>query len=197
MAEKIRLRQVVVVEGRYDKAKLSSVLDAVILTTNGYGIFKDKEQLALLRTLAEKHGLVILTDSDTAGFRIRRYLAGAVSKGRITHVYIPDILGKEKRKEKPSAEGKLGVEGVPVQLLREAFQKAGLGEGSILPDCGRRITKLDLYEDGLSGGPRSGKLRQSLKKKLELPELLGVNALVEVLNSMLTYEEYREIIDRL
>lgn len=196
MAEKLRIRQVVVVEGRYDKARLSTLLDAVILTTDGFGIFRDKEKLALLRSLADRHGLIILTDSDTAGFRIRRYLGGAVDKEKVVHVYIPDIPGKEKRKAKPSAEGKLGVEGVDAAGLLKAFERAGV-TGCGMAEDRRKITKADFYEDGLTGGTDSRGLRGRLKERLGLPELLGTNSLLEVLNAMLTYEEYREQVRRL
>ena len=119
----IHPRQAVVVEGRYDKAKLASILDAVIIETGGFRIFKDKEKLAMLREIARRQGLVILTDSDTAGFRIRRYLGGSIPKEQIINAYIPDIFGKEKRKDKPSAEGKLGVEGVPAEVIRQALEQ--------------------------------------------------------------------------
>lgn len=126
----IHLRQAVVVEGRYDKAKLASILDAVIIETGGFRIFKDKEKLAMLREIARRQGLVILTDSDTAGFRIRRYLGGSIPKEQIINAYIPDIFGKEKRKDKPSAEGKLGVEGVPAEVIRQALEQAGVFAGA-------------------------------------------------------------------
>ena len=122
----IRLKQTVIVEGRYDKARLSSLIDANILTTDGFDIFRDKRKLHTIRMLAEKDGIILLTDSDAAGFRIRGYLSGAVPPERITHVYIPDLFGKERRKAQPSAEGKLGVEGVPTKLLLEAFARAGI-----------------------------------------------------------------------
>ena len=124
----IRLKQTVIVEGRYDKARLSSLIDANILTTDGFDIFRDKRKLHTIRMLAEKDGIILLTDSDAAGFRIRGYLSGAVPPERITHVYIPDLFGKERRKNRPSAEGKLGVEGVPTKLLLEAFARAGRSE---------------------------------------------------------------------
>lgn len=126
----IHLRQAVVVEGRYDKAKLASILDAVIIETGGFRIFKDKEKLAMLREIARQQGLVILTDSDTAGFKIRRYLGGSIPKEQIINAYIPDIFGKEKRKDKPSAEGKLGVEGVPAEVIRQALEQAGVFGGA-------------------------------------------------------------------
>ena len=177
----IHLRQAVVVEGRYDKAKLASILDAVIIETGGFRIFKDKEKLGMLREIARRQGLVILTDSDTAGFRIRRYLGGSIPKEQIINTYIPDIFGKEKRKDKPSAEGKLGVEGVPGVFAEPAEEQT------------RRITKIDLMEQGFSGGANSSRLRERLKKKLGLPEHLGTNALVGVLGCILSYEEFLKL----
>ena len=188
----IHLRQVVVVEGRYDKAKLASILDAVIIETGGFRIFKDKEKLAMLREIARRQGLVILTDSDTAGFRIRRYLGGSIPKEQIINAYIPDIFGKEKRKDKPSAEGKLGVEGVPAEVIRQALEQAGVF-AEPAEEQPRRITKTDLMEQGFSGGANSSRLRERLKKKLGLPEHLGTNALVGVLGCILSYEEFLKL----
>ena len=188
----IHLRQAVVVEGRYDKAKLASILDAVIIETGGFRIFKDKEKLAMLREIARRQGLVILTDSDTAGFRIRRYLGGSIPKEQIINAYIPDIFGKEKRKDKPSAEGKLGVEGVPAEVIRQALEQAGVF-AEPAEEQPRRITKTDLMEQGFSGGANSSRLRERLKKKLGLPEHLGTNALVGVLGCILSYEEFLKL----
>ena len=188
----IHLRQAVVVEGRYDKAKLASILDAVIIETGGFRIFKDKEKLAMLREIARRQGLVILTDSDTAGFRIRRYLGGSIPKEQIINAYIPDIFGKEKRKDKPSAEGKLGVEGVPAEVIRKALEQAGVFAEPAEKQT-RRITKTDLMEQGFSGGANSSRLRERLKKKLGLPEHLGTNALVGVLGCILSYEEFLKL----
>ena len=188
----IHLRQAVVVEGRYDKAKLASILDAVIIETGGFRIFKDKEKLAMLREIARRQGLVILTDSDTAGFKIRRYLGGSIPKEQIINAYIPDIFGKEKRKDKPSAEGKLGVEGVPAEVIRKALEQVGVF-AEPAEEQTRRITKTDLMEQGFSGGANSSRLRERLKKKLGLPEHLGTNALVGVLGCILSYEEFLKL----
>lgn len=188
----IHLRQAVVVEGRYDKAKLASILDAVIIETGGFRIFKDKEKLAMLREIARRQGLVILTDSDTAGFKIRRYLGGSIPKEQIINAYIPDIFGKEKRKDKPSAEGKLGVEGVPAEVIRQALEQADVF-AEPAEEQTRRITKTDLMEQGFSGGANSSRLREQLKKKLGLPEHLGTNALVGVLGCILSYEEFLKL----
>lgn len=184
----IHIAQAIIVEGKYDKIKLSSIMDAVILVTNGFRIFRDPEKMALIRYYAKTTGVIVLTDSDTAGFKIRNYLKGAVQEGKLYHVYIPDIYGKERRKEKPSAEGKLGVEGIDKKRLLEAFAKAG-----ILADetAGKTdpITKLDLYELGLSGGADSKQKRKALQKKLGLPDLLSASSLLEVLNTMMTRDE--------
>ena len=186
----IKISEAIIVEGKYDKIKLSSVVDAVIIVTNGFRIFKDPEKLELIRYYAEKTGIVILTDSDSAGRKIRGYIRGAVSGGRVVNVYIPDVFGKEKRKAKPSAEGKLGVEGIDVQTLLSAFEKAGItaGERTHEPD----ITKVTLFELGLSGGPDSSEKRKRLQKSLGLPSLMSASALVEVLNTMMDAKELAE-----
>lgn len=185
----IHLNEAVIVEGKYDRIKLRSILDAVILETRGFSIFKDKEQMALIRRLAETTGVVVLTDSDRAGFLIRNYLRGALPAGRVRHVYIPDIYGKERRKKHPSKEGKLGVEGVPCQVLEESLRRAGvLYEETPVPS--RRITKTDLFEAGLTGGENSLAMRERLLARLGLPRRLTANAMLEVLNAMVGYEEF-------
>ncbi|MBQ9898053.1 MAG: DUF4093 domain-containing protein [Ruminococcus sp.] len=183
----IRINEAVIVEGKYDKIKLASVIDAVVIVTNGFGIFKDEEKLGLIRYYARTTGIVILTDSDSAGRRIRGYIKGAVGEGSVKNVYIPDIFGKEKRKLKPSAEGKLGVEGIDVQTLLAAFERAGItpSERTHEPD----ITKLTLYQLGLSGGENSRELRLKLQKSLGLPQLMSAGALLEVLNTMMDSSE--------
>lgn len=184
----IKLREAVIVEGKYDKIKLASVVDAVIIVTNGFGIFKDAEKLALIRYYAEKTGIIILTDSDSAGRKIRGFIKGAVGGGSVKNVYIPDIFGKEKRKVKASAEGKLGVEGIDVRTLTEAFEKAGI-TASDAPE--HDITKLTLFELGLSGGAVSSQLRRRLQASLGLPSLMSASALTEVLGTMMTAAELR------
>ncbi len=186
----IKLEQAVIVEGKYDKIKLSSVIDGVIIVTNGFGIFKDKEKLELIRYYAEKTGIIILTDSDNAGRKIRGYIKGAIKKGSIVNVHIPDIFGKEKRKTKPSAEGKLGVEGVDVDVLREVFAKAGISSAE--RTAPKDITKLTMFELGLSGGNDSSILRKKLQSRLGLPSMLSAGALLEVLNTMMTAAELKE-----
>lgn len=191
----IKINEVIIVEGKYDKIKLSSIVDAVIIVTNGFGIFRDREKLELIRYYAQKTGIIILTDSDSAGRKIRGYIKGAVKKGRIINVYIPDVFGKERRKEKPSAEGKLGVEGIDVKTLVSAFEKSGVtaSENNRKSD----ITKLTLYELGLSGGNESKKLRESLQKSLGLPSLMSSGSLVEVLNTMMNSSELAEHIKKI
>ena len=193
----IKIDRVVIVEGRYDKIKLSSIIDGVIIETDGFGIFNNKEKQRLIRRLAETKGLLILTDSDSAGFKIRSFIRGIVPAEQIKHAYIPDIFGKEKRKTEASKEGKLGVEGVKVQVIIDALEKAGvLCEESEKTER-REITKLDLYEDGLSGKPDSDALRKKLLKHLDLPERLTSNALVQILNTFLTFEEYKAAIEEI
>ncbi len=193
----IKIDRVVIVEGRYDKIKLSSVIDGIIIETDGFGIFNNKEKQKLIRKLAETKGLLILTDSDSAGFKIRSFIRGIVPAEQIKHAYIPDIFGKEKRKAEPSKEGKLGVEGVKVQVIIDALEKAGILCEEIEETERREITKLDLYEDGLSGKPDSDALRKKFLKHLDLPERLTSNALVQILNTFLTYEEYKTSIEEI
>ncbi|MDE6707139.1 MAG: DUF4093 domain-containing protein [Oscillospiraceae bacterium] len=184
----LQIRQAIIVEGKYDKIKLASLVKAVIIQTNGFQIYKNQELLELIRYYANTTGILILTDSDRAGFQIRNYIKGAVTKGNIKNIYIPDIFGKEKRKNKPSAEGKLGVEGMETEILREAFQKAGvLTEEKI---SGEIITKTDLYLAGLNGTQNSALKRRELQEKLNLPKLLSATGLLEVLNAMMTKEDF-------
>lgn len=191
----IKIKEAIIVEGKYDKIKLSSIIDAVIIQTDGYRIFKDPEKLSLIRYYAKKTGIIILTDSDSAGFKIRGFLKGAV-KGNIKNVYIPDIFGKEKRKEKPSAEGKLGVEGIPVDIILDAFKKSGISTENT--DVKKQsITNFTFFELGLSGKPNSKILRQKLQKYLGLPELMSSSSLMEVLNTMYDESELKEVVKKL
>lgn len=190
----ISVKEVIVVEGRYDRNTLSQVFDAVIVETSGFGVFNDREKLALLRRLAEARGLVVLTDSDGAGFVIRNFLKGAIDPALVKQAYIPDIAGRERRKRAPSKEGKLGVEGMKPEVLIEALRRVGATLGGEEP--ARRaggITKATLYELGLSGGPGSAEKRRALLKELDLPEKLSANALLDVLNALYTEAELREI----
>jgi ribonuclease M5 len=186
----LKLRQAIVVEGRYDRIRLASVVDATIVETGGFRIFKDPDKLRMLRTLAEVSGLIILTDSDRAGFCIRRYIQGAVDPSRITHVYIPSITGRERRKSASSAEGTLGVEGLSADILLEAFAKAGV-QSTPVPGRSRPITRADLMEDGLAGGAGSAGRRRALMGSLGLPGGLSTGSLLTVLNTMMDYEEYK------
>ena len=184
----LQIKQAIIVEGKYDKIKLDSLVKAVIIPTHGFQIFKDPEKLELIRWYAKTTGILILTDSDRAGFKIRSYLRGAVAEGSIQNIYIPDIFGKEKRKSKPSAEGKLGVEGIDPDILREAFEKAGVFSEQIEPR--EPITKTDLYFAGLSGTQNSAEKRRHFQQSLGLPAVLSATALLEVLNAMMTREEF-------
>lgn len=190
----IKLKQAVIVEGKYDKAKLSSLVDATIVTTDGFDVFRDREKLAYIRALAEKNGVIILTDSDAAGFRIRAHIAGAVDPEKITHVYIPDIFGKERRKTQPSAEGKLGVEGMPAGVLLDALRRAGVAvEGQDAPAPAKRaapVTKADLVEWGLSGGPDSAGRRRRVLTALGLPARMNANAMLSAINALYTRGEF-------
>lgn len=186
-----RIKEVIIVEGRYDKNALSQVVDATILETSGFGIFNNAEKLALFRTLADKFGLIILTDSDGAGFVIRNHLKGVLPKDKLKQAYIPDIPGKERRKAHPGKEGKLGVEGMDPQVLLEALERAGATfldedapERQVKP-----ITKADMYRLGLSGRPGSEAKRLELQKKLGLPQNMTANALLEYLNLTMGLEE--------
>ena len=190
----IKLKQAVIVEGKYEKAKLSSLVDATIVTTDGFDVFRDREKLAYIRALAEKNGVIILTDSDAAGFRIRAHIAGAVDPEKITHVYIPDIFGKERRKAQPSAEGKLGVEGMPAGVLLDALRRAGVAvEGQDAPAPAKRaapVTKADLVEWGLSGGPDSAGRRRRVLAALGLPARMNANAMLSAINALYTRGEF-------
>ena len=189
----LRIREAIVVEGRYDKNTLSQLVDTVIIETSGFGIFKDKERLALLRRLAEKRGLIVLTDPDGAGFVIRGHLRGSLPPDRVKHAYVPDIYGKERRKRQGGKEGKLGVEGMRPEVLEAALRRAGatfLDEaGEKAAPAGRPITKADFVALGLSGGPGAADRRRALLQRLELPEHLSPNAMLEVLNALFTREE--------
>lgn len=185
----LKIKQAIIVEGKYDKIRLSNLVDAVIIPTNGFGIYKDKETAGLIKALAKKTGIIILTDGDSAGFQIRSRLRSLTRGCEVINVYIPDIMGKERRKRAPSAEGKLGVEGVDDKVLLEAFRKAGVftEENTALKDP---IVKADLMEHGLVGGENSAERRAELQRRLGLPERLSANLLLEILNVMYSREEF-------
>ncbi len=177
------IREVIVVEGRYDKNALKQVVNATVVETGGFGVFNDKERISLLRRLAAERGLIVLTDSDGAGFVIRNFLKGAIPKAQIKHAYIPDIYGKERRKSAPGKEGKLGVEGMEPKILLEALERAGATfEDGVERETRTPVTKVDLYEMGLTGGRDSAARRALLLKKLSLPEHMTTNAMLEAVN---------------
>ena len=186
----IRIREAIIVEGRYDKNTLAQIVDAPILETSGFGIFHDSQRLALLRRLAETRGIIVLTDSDGAGFVIRNRVKGNIPEGRVLQAYVPDIYGKEKRKRKPGKEGKLGVEGMTPQVLTDALRRAGATfEGEDAPRRSAGITKADLLDKGLIG-PGSAERRATLQRELGLPARLTANGLLEALDLLLTREEF-------
>lgn len=191
----IKIREAIVVEGRYDKNTLSQIVDAPILETSGFGIMKDKAQLELLRKVANTRGLIVFTDSDGAGFVIRNFLKGAIPSEQLKHAYIPDIYGKEKRKSTPGKEGKLGVEGMSPEVIVDALRKAGATiEGQTQSRTAGNITKQDLMELGLSGGKDSSEKRKIVLKKLQLPEHMSSNAMLQALNLLLDLEALRQIV---
>lgn len=190
----IHVKQTILVEGKYDKIRLSSCVDANILVCHGFGIFKNKEKLDLLRRLAKADGLLILTDSDRAGFVIRSYVKGCIPEGKVYHAYIPEILGKERRKDKPSKQGLLGVEGMEEQVLLQALRRSGIFQDQKV-EHRRQITVQDLYADGLSGGRNSHLLRQRLLAQYGLPSRLSTREMLRTLNQLMSYEQYRTIID--
>lgn len=188
------IREVIVVEGRYDKNALSQVVDAVIIETSGFGIFNDAEKRKLLQTMAEARGLIVLTDSDGAGFVIRNYIKGCVDPKLVKHAYIPDIYSKERRKSAPSREGKLGVEGMKPQVLLDALIRAGATfDDEENKKTAPRISKADMYARGLSGREGSAEKRAQLIKQLGLPERLTADGLLDVLNATMSREEFLSI----
>ena len=196
----IKIKETIVVEGVYDKIRLESIVDAIVLVTNGFAIFKDAEKLAFLRQMADKTGIIVLTDSDAAGFAIRNFVKQGIAKEKIKHAYIPDIFGKEKRKTAPSKEGKLGVEGVDGALLADTLRKAGatiIGEAPPLPAPENPITRMDLYNDGFTGGAGSANKRRKLLTALGLPQRMSTNLLCEVINHVTDMENYKRITENI
>lgn len=194
--DKPKIKEAIVVEGRYDKNTLSQIVDAMILETSGFGIFQNDEQLALLRRVAESRGLIVLTDSDGAGFVIRNFLKGAIDPAQVKHAYIPDRAGKERRKRAPGKEGKLGVEGMRPEVLLDCLRRAGatfLDGDAPSPRAGI-LTKADLFSLGLTGRADSATRRSALLKKLDLPEHLTANALLSVLSALYTREDLESIL---
>ena len=193
----IKINEAVIVEGKYDKIKLSGILDTIIIETDGFAVFKDKEKQKMIRFLAEKRGLVILTDSDSAGFKIRSFIKGITKSENVKNVYIPDIYGKEKRKTEFSKEGKLGVEGMKIEVILDGLKKAGVIYNENDKKTGCEITHTDFFEDGISGGENSSQIRKKLAKELDLPEKISSSSLLKIINSYMTYEEYKDIIEKI
>lgn len=185
-----KIAEVIVVEGRYDKNALSQVVDAVIIETAGFGVFNDKEKQQLLRTLAEKRGMIVFTDSDGAGFVIRNFIKGCVAPEYLKHAYIPDVYGKERRKAKSSKEGKLGVEGMKPEVLLNALIKAGATVDGESIEVSSKISKADMFAKGLSGRADSSKKRAELLKRLNLPERMTADGLLQVLNVLMSRDEF-------
>lgn len=195
MEEKIKLTEAVIVEGKYDKIKLSNILDAFIIETHGFAIFKDKSKLSFIKKLAKERGIIILTDSDHAGFMIRNYISSGVPKEQIKNVYIPDVFGKEKRKDTPSKEGKLGVEGMTKEVILASLEKAGVSSTSSV--CDNPITTVDFYDLGLTGGANSKAKREAVCKALDLPEFLSTSSLISCINNFMTKEEFFDLCQNL
>ena len=187
----IKCRMPIVVEGRYDRITLSGLVDGVILETGGFGIYRNRELLEMLRVMAKKTGIVVLTDSDAAGFQIRSHIRSAVRDGKIVNVYIPDIYGKERRKAVASKEGKLGVEGMTAAVLEEAFRKAGIGTEEAA-SAGKPVTKTDLYLWGLSGTDSAAEHRRILLKRLGFPQRMSANAMLNAINVLYNRNEFAE-----
>lgn len=195
MKAMLRIKEAVIVEGRYDKIKLKRIVDARVFETGGFGVFNQKELKSLLCRVAEKSGIIIFTDSDAAGFMIRNHLKGILPKDMVKHAYIPQLQGREKRKKAASKEGLLGVEGISDEVIINALIRSGatLMDGTTKPDYAG-ITKLDFYNDGLSGKPGSHKARQRLLARLCLPGYMSSNALLEAVNILLSYDEYKSLV---
>lgn len=188
-----RVREVIVVEGKYDAIRLRSAVDATVVQTDGFGIFRDKEQLVLLRRMAQSRGLLILTDSDGAGFVIRNFLGGSIPAAQVKHAYVPELCGKERRKRVGSKEGLIGVEGMENAVILEALRRAGAtfeDEPDAAPATGCALTKADFYAAGLSGTPDSAARRQLLQEALQLPKKMSANRLLDALNTAITPAEY-------
>lgn len=188
----IKVKEAVIVEGKYDKIKLSNILDALIVEINGFGIYKDKSRMNFIRKLANERGIIVITDSDHSGFQLRNFIVSSVGKDKVKNIYIPDVYGKEKRKDKPSKEGKIGVEGISDDVLRKLFEKGGIT--CLETNSENRITNYDLFEAGLSGTPNATQNKKKLLKKLNLPEFLSTNSLVSYLNSVMTRDEFFDYI---
>lgn len=186
----IKINQAVIVEGKYDKITLENIIDATIITTNGFGIFKDKSKCDLIRLLAQKQGIVVITDSDSAGMIIRSHLKQICPQGSVTNVYVPQLCGKEKRKTKYSKQGFLGVEGLDKQTILTALERSGIKGFDCRKEKSRKITKTDLFLSGLSGGENSSALRNSLSAFLNIPQGMSANAFLDCINALYDYDEF-------
>jgi ribonuclease M5 len=193
----LRIKQAIIVEGRYDKIRLSNITDAVVICTNGFSIYKDREKQELIKSLAAKTGIIILTDSDSAGFQIRSFIRSIVKQGEVLNAVTPDILGKERRKAQPSKQGKIGVEGIPDELIEQALINAGAVPEESTADRGEPITRADLMDCRLIGGENCTQRRQRLQRYLGLPELLSAKLLLEVVNKMYTRSGFLEAVRKL
>ena len=195
MNEKLKLSQAIIVEGKYDKIKLSNLVDAFIIETNGFSVFKDKEKLSFIRRIANERGIIVLTDSDHAGFMIRNYISSGVPKDKIINLYIPDVYGMERRKTEPSKEGKLGVEGMSKEILLKTLKSVNVeySEGN----NPNPVTNYDLFALELSGTPNAKQNKKKLLKKLDLPEFLSTNSLLSYINSSMTKEEFQKITEEI
>lgn len=193
----IRIREAIIVEGRYDVNKIKQIVDTMVIETSGFSIFNNKEKLQLIRRIAAQRGVLILTDSDGAGFVIRNYLKGALPKEQVKHAYIPQIAGKERRKVHGSKEGTLGVEGVPDEVLLDVLRRAGVTVLDRTLPAARQITKADFFAWGLSGGAGSAAKRQQLLQRLQLPRHMTANALLEYINAVASYEEIKKLVSEL
>lgn len=193
----IKLDYPVIVEGKYDKIRLSGFIDAVIIETDGFRIFSDNEKRAFIKRLAVEKGIIVMTDSDAAGFRIRNFIRNIASDGKIINVYIPDIYGKEKRKTEASKEGKLGVEGLSGEVIISALEKAGV-TGSVTESKNvRQVTITDLYDDGFTGHDNSKDKKHRLLSALDLPSRLSNSQLLKLINTFMTYEDYKKAADEI
>lgn len=190
----IRLRQAVIVEGKYDKITLENIIEATIIQTNGFGVFKDKEKCDFIRRVAQTNGIIVMTDSDSAGAQIRAFLKGICPNGSITNVYIPQLAGKEKRKNSASKEGLLGVEGMSKKVIEEALQRSGITDFS--KEETKKVTKIDFFKLGLSGSDNSSKLRNDFAEFLKLPKNISANAFLDAVNSVFNYDEFMMEVER-
>ena len=195
MKRLISIKQAIIVEGKYDKIVLENIVDATIITTDGFGVFKNAEKRELIKLLAHKCGIVVITDSDSAGAVIRSHLKQICPEDSIINVYIPQLIGKEKRKTKPSKEGLLGVEGMTQQVLLEALSRSGITGGEITRKRDKKITKTTFFSLGLSGGKNSSYLRESLAEYLKLPKNISANAFLDCINAIYDYNEFIEAVD--